>query len=98
MRGGSKGRDSWGRADRELIRSQHYDELTRTKIASQLAIPLGTAKSRSFRAHRRLAGLLGRLRAEAGDTVDALRHGYSGDQPGEAQPDELCRADRLPGR
>ena len=50
--------------DRELIRLQHYDELTHTEIATRLDIPLGTVKSRSFRAHRRLAGLLGHLRAE----------------------------------
>jgi RNA polymerase sigma-70 factor (ECF subfamily) len=54
--------------DRELIRLQHYDELTHTEIATRLAIPLGTVKSRSFRAHRRLAGLLGHLRAESGGT------------------------------
>ena len=54
--------------DRELIRLQHYDGLTHTEIAGQLAIPLGTVKSRSFRAHRRLAGLLGHLRAKPDDT------------------------------
>ncbi|HEU0287481.1 MAG TPA: sigma-70 family RNA polymerase sigma factor [Nocardioidaceae bacterium] len=51
--------------DRELIRLQHYAELTHTEIADELAIPLGTVKSRSFRAHRRLAGLLGHLRPES---------------------------------
>jgi len=56
--------------DRELIRLQHYDELTHTEIATRLAIPLGTVKSRSFRAHRRLAGLLGHLRDESGGTRD----------------------------
>jgi RNA polymerase sigma-70 factor (ECF subfamily) len=54
--------------DRELIRLQHYDELTHSEIARQLAVPLGTVKSRSFRAHRRLAGLLGHLRTEPDDT------------------------------
>lgn len=48
--------------DRELIRLQHFDELTHAEIAGQLQIPVGTVKSRSFRAHRRLAGLLGHLR------------------------------------
>jgi RNA polymerase sigma factor (sigma-70 family) len=57
--------------DRELIRLQHYDDLSHTEIASQLAIPIGTVKSRSFRAHRRLAGLLGHLRAEPDDTREA---------------------------
>lgn len=51
--------------DRELIRLQHYAELTHTEIAHELAIPLGTVKSRIFRAHRRLAGLLGHLRPES---------------------------------
>jgi RNA polymerase sigma factor (sigma-70 family) len=50
--------------DRELIRLQHYAELTHTEIAHELAIPLGTVKSRIFRAHRRLAGLLGHIRPE----------------------------------
>lgn len=54
--------DALPRQDRELIRLHHYDELTHTEIADQLAIPLGTVKSRSFRAHRRLADLLGHLR------------------------------------
>ena len=53
--------------DRELIRLQHYRELTHAEIAEQLAIPVGTVKSRSFRAHRRLAGLLGHLRGDAAD-------------------------------
>jgi RNA polymerase sigma-70 factor (ECF subfamily) len=57
--------------DRELIRLQHYDELTHTEIAGRLAIPVGTVKSRSFRAHRRLARLLGHLRAEPDDTREA---------------------------
>jgi RNA polymerase sigma factor (sigma-70 family) len=58
--------------DRELIRLQHYAELTHAEIADQLAIPLGTVKSRSFRAHRRLAGLLGHLRPES--SIPAARH------------------------
>jgi len=57
--------------DREVVRLQHYGELTHAEIASRLDIPLGTVKSRSFRAHRRLAGLLGHLRAETSrDTGD----------------------------
>jgi RNA polymerase sigma factor (sigma-70 family) len=55
--------------DRELIRLQHYDQFTHAEIASRLAIPVGTVKSRSFRAHRRLAGLLGHLRPDGGETT-----------------------------
>ena len=49
--------------DRDLIRMQHFDELSHAEIARELEIPLGTVKSRTFRAHRRLAGLLAHLRA-----------------------------------
>jgi RNA polymerase sigma-70 factor (ECF subfamily) len=54
--------DSLPEQDRELIRLQHFGELTHTEIAAKLEIPIGTVKSRSHRAHRRLAGLLGHLR------------------------------------
>ena len=55
--------------DRDLIRMQHFDELSHAEIAAELEIPLGTVKSRTFRAHRRLAGLLAHLRAEPDDDV-----------------------------
>jgi RNA polymerase sigma factor (sigma-70 family) len=54
--------DELSSADRDLIRMQHFDELSHAEIAEQLEIPLGTVKSRTFRAHRRLAGLLSDLR------------------------------------
>jgi len=53
--------------EREVIRLQHFADLTHLEIAAQLAIPVGTVKSRSFRAHRRLAGLLGQFRNGFGD-------------------------------
>jgi RNA polymerase sigma factor (sigma-70 family) len=67
--------------DRELIRLQHFGELTHTEIAEQLAIPIGTVKSRTFRAHRRLAGLLGHLRVGPGEKPAAPRPGRAGDTP-----------------
>jgi RNA polymerase sigma factor (sigma-70 family) len=54
--------------DRDLIRMQHFDELSHAEIAEQLEIPLGTVKSRTFRAHKRLAGLLSHLRADPADS------------------------------
>jgi RNA polymerase sigma-70 factor (ECF subfamily) len=45
-------------ADRELIRMQHFQGLTHTGIASHLQIPVAAVKSRSIRAHRRLASIL----------------------------------------
>ena len=47
-----------------LVRLQHMEGLTHTQIAERLNIPVGTVKSRSFRVHRRLAGLLGHLRGD----------------------------------
>jgi RNA polymerase sigma factor (sigma-70 family) len=48
--------------ERDVVRLQHLDGLTHADIAARLEIPLGTVKSRSNRAHRRLAAALGHLR------------------------------------
>jgi RNA polymerase sigma-70 factor (ECF subfamily) len=48
--------------EREIVRLQHFEGLTHTEIAARLALPAGTVKSRSFRAHKRLAAQLGHLR------------------------------------
>jgi RNA polymerase sigma-70 factor (ECF subfamily) len=50
--------------EREVVRLQHLDGLTQREIADRLDIPLGTVKSRSVRAYRRLAAALGHLRDE----------------------------------
>ena len=48
--------------EREVVRLQHFEGLTHVEIAERLELPLGTVKSRSHRAHKRLAGGLGHLR------------------------------------
>jgi RNA polymerase sigma factor (sigma-70 family) len=48
--------------EREIVRLQHFQGLTHTQIAARLRLPVGTVKSRSFRAHQRLAAQLGHLR------------------------------------
>ena len=48
--------------EREIVRLQHLEGLTHQVIADRLGMPLGTVKSRSFRAHKRLAASLGHLR------------------------------------
>jgi RNA polymerase sigma factor (sigma-70 family) len=45
-----------------IVRMQHLDGMTQTEISDKLGIALGTVKSRSHRAHRKLAELLGHLR------------------------------------
>jgi RNA polymerase sigma factor (sigma-70 family) len=48
--------------EREIVRLQHLEGLTHQVIADRLGMPIGTVKSRSFRAHTRLAASLGHLR------------------------------------
>ena len=48
--------------EREIVRLQHIEELTHAEVSERLGVPVGTVKSRSFRAHRRLAARLGYLR------------------------------------
>jgi RNA polymerase sigma-70 factor (ECF subfamily) len=44
-----------------IIRMHHLDGMTHTQISERLGVALGTVKSRSHRAHAKLAGLLGHL-------------------------------------
>ena len=48
--------------EQEVVRLQHLDGFTHTQIADRLGVAVGTVKSRSFRAHKRLATMLGHLR------------------------------------
>ena len=48
--------------EQEIVRLQHFEGLTHVEIAEKLDVAVGTVKSRSFRAHKRLATLLGHLR------------------------------------
>lgn len=49
--------------ERAIVQLQHIEGLTHTEVAARLNVPIGTVKSRSFRAHKRLAGKLGHLRS-----------------------------------
>lgn len=55
--------------DREVVKLQHLDGWSHTQIADQLGVPVGTVKSRSHRAHRRLANRLAHLRADDGEAT-----------------------------
>jgi RNA polymerase sigma factor (sigma-70 family) len=54
--------DALPRDEATVVRLQHLDGLTHTEISKELGIALGTVKSRSHRAHQKLAALLGHLR------------------------------------
>ena len=49
--------------EREVVRRASLEGWSLPEIAEHLGLPLGTVKSRSFRAHRRLAAALAHLRA-----------------------------------
>lgn len=51
--------------EREVVRLSHLVGLTHVEIADRLGVPVGTVKSRSARAHRRLAATLAHLRPAA---------------------------------
>ena len=50
--------------EREIVRLGHMVGLTHPEIAQRLGIPVGTVKSRSHRAHRRLSQALAHLTAK----------------------------------
>ena len=56
--------------EREVIRLSHLMGVPHAEIADRLGLPLGTVKSRSNRAMRRLAAALGHL-AESGQSDDS---------------------------
>ena len=60
--------DSLGDEEREIMRLQHLEGWTHSQIADQLGIAVGTVKSRSHRAHRRLASRLSYLRDDEAET------------------------------
>jgi len=54
--------DALAPEDAVIVRLQHLGGMTHSEISDTLGIALGTVKSRSHRAHRRLAAQLGHLR------------------------------------
>lgn len=60
--------DSLPDAEREVVRLSHFVGMTHAEIAERLSIPIGTVKSRSGRAHRRLLSALGHLHPSANRT------------------------------
>jgi RNA polymerase sigma factor (sigma-70 family) len=69
--------DSLPEDEQQLVRMQHFGGLTQSEIAARLDIPVGTVKSRTHRAHRRLLGLLGHLRDDV-ESNDRLQFGQRG--------------------
>jgi RNA polymerase sigma-70 factor (ECF subfamily) len=53
--------------ERDVVLLQHLEGLSHEEVAATLGVPVGTVKSRSFRAHKRLASALGHLRGDLDD-------------------------------
>jgi len=58
--------------EREVVRRSHLLGQTHDRIAAELGVPIGTVKSRSARAHRRLASALAHLAANHAPAADVL--------------------------
>ena len=56
--------DNLGDGEREVVRLSHLEGLSLPETAERLGIPVGTVKSRSHRAYRRLGEELRHLRSE----------------------------------
>lgn len=54
--------------ERSVIWLSHFHGMSHPQIAEHLGVPAGTVKSRSFRAHKRLAALLGHVVTAEGAT------------------------------
>jgi len=61
--------------ERLVVRLAWFDGLTHPEIAARLAVPVGTVKSRSHRAHRRLAERLGPVHDENRTGPDDVEDG-----------------------
>jgi RNA polymerase sigma-70 factor, ECF subfamily len=60
-------------AEREVVRLTHLEGLTHAEAAEHLGVPIGTVKSRSGRAHQRLAVALGHIAPPANQIDDSGR-------------------------
>jgi RNA polymerase sigma-70 factor (ECF subfamily) len=83
----------------EVVRLAHYYQYTHSEIAARLGAPLGTVKSRSFRAHRRLAAALQHLldgpAPGSGSGGPAGRAASGPAAPGQDAPDQTAPADAV---
>ena len=59
--------------ERDVVRRSHLLGQTHDQIATELGVPIGTVKSRSNRAHRRLATALAHLAANRPASGDVVR-------------------------
>jgi DNA-directed RNA polymerase specialized sigma24 family protein len=89
--------DALPAAEADVVRLAHYYQFTQSEIAARLGVPLGTVKSRSLRAHRRLAASLQHLLdGEPGPAGGPAPPGS--DAPRHDGPDETAPGDAVTER
>lgn len=71
--------------EREVVRLSHFEQFTHLEIAARLDIPVGTVKSRSHRAHHRLAAWLRPLCGIEGSTTEPALAYRGSDDAGAAR-------------
>lgn len=54
--------DKLSEDERAIMRATHYLGLTHEEAAERFGLPVGTVKSRSYRAHKKMAELLGHMK------------------------------------
>ena len=68
--------------EREVIRLAYLEGLTQSEVAARLDLPMGTVKSRTHRAQRRLSGLLAHVsRSDEIDMTDEPARTTQGGEP-----------------
>ena len=84
--------------EREIVRLSFFEDLTQAQIADRLKLPVGTVKSRSHRAHRRLAELLAHVRDDPPPPDDRPQKNTSPGKSPETSPENQDgRSGRTPG-
>lgn len=71
--------------ERDVVKLAWFEGLSHPEVAERLGVPVGTVKSRTFRAHRRLAGLLAHLADGNQEPAPGVVTDDGGDRPGGAQ-------------
>lgn len=61
--------------ERDVVRSAYLDGLTQSETADKLGVPMGTVKSRTHRAHRRLSRLLSHVADDSDATTGSTERG-----------------------
>ena len=72
--------------ERQVVKLAWFDGLAHAEIADKLGVPIGTVKSRSHRAHRRLADLLAHVRDQGSEATPRAENRTATPDVGNGEP------------